>query len=874
MAIYGNLWPSISFNPGYARITDSMAHPPGQNPPSGLIIDPTDYPDFPTNYCHAWIRKSDMPDAMRASHTEETDTYINFVYDDEDVNANYPLGFVTRGYNSLPVSSTDNYVSAVWRGYRGGGGDPWWGGFYDTCFFNELDLGYTDCFFWDVYFSVFYWNDNGSSVGNVSREVVNINQGGNQFWYNFLWGGATITTTILNLNANISFTAADLEENGFVDLTSQLPENSGYNHMVGFINNYFIAGSSEQNQNGNGFKPLPTTIYNSQYWQAESDTTTYNYNSLRGSRAGFKARNSYNNNTSGIGDGAGFLANGMIYSDDLSAMSNMDPTKSYRGSFMGGLHGSILKSDLDDVNNRIIAYVTDGNVFIVKQSAVTSYFGPYTIFKLIKPSEMRWHLCLFPRFNLDTTFSVSGGYGYDTDKDVYPEYDENDRCTGNLLIGRSEILAKGRPWQLGSIEDTTFDPDEMPKPSDENPDAEESGISVPIQRRLSMGAVSSFITCYGLTAAQIQEFGRLLWSSWVDQGGLVMAMVENFKFLIDSGIASNTGSIDISSVLDFIISLKVYPFDIRYMYAFSNSGNDGKIYIGRGTYGLEVSQNAIYKAINQIGYLNAGTYNVPRPFGDFRDYTNINITVYVPYCGTIELNPADVVGRTLSGTYAIDVMTGECTFYLEVIATDDSGEHRYLVGTIDGQLGVTIPVSATNSGQIAARRFSDVMQFASTVTGFFNRNMQIGQNIGMQMATLGASGISSKNPEMANVRQQNIKISGSQDYANNALGLFKDVEGQFENSLTRAAIDAPSISGGSGIASFAHPDSVWIQIRHGIYPTVNNYNHTVGKVSTKSAHLSEYSGFTVCQNVDVSGLSCTEEEKSAIKQLLETGIFI
>jgi hypothetical protein len=389
-----------------------------------------------------------------------------------------------------------------------------------------------------------------------------------------------------------------------------------------------------------------------------------------------------------------------------------------------------------------------------------------------------------------------------------------------------------------------------------------------------MGAVSSFITCYGLTAAQVQEFGKKLWNSWVDNGGLVMAMVENFKFLIDSGIASNTGSIDISSVLDFIISLKVYPCDLRNLFAFSNNGNDGKIYIGRGTYGLEVSNTAIYKAINQLGYLDAGTYNVPRPFGDFRDYTNINITVYVPYCGTIELNPADVIGRQLSGTYVVDVMTGECTFFLEVYAVTDSGEHRYVVGTCDGQLGVTIPVSATNSGQIAARRFSDVAQFATTVGGFFNRNMQIGNDIAMQMATLGASGMASKNPEMASAREQNIKMTGSQAYADNALGLLKDVTGQFGNSLTRAAIDAPSISGGSGIASFANPDCVWIQIRHGIYPTVNNYDHTVGKVSTKSAPLSSYSGFTVCHNVDVSSLSCTEEEKSAIKQLLETGVYL
>ena len=497
------------------------------------------------------------------------------------------------------------------------------------------------------------------------------------------------------------------------------------------------------------------------------------------------------------------------------------------------------------------------------------------VYRMLTRSEMQKIVGLSLRQS-DGTYNT---YGYQNELSYAPYITADNEFTATLITGDlsdNEFKAKLRPWQYDVDEwaENDYTEEDLPPYEGEDTEDEESGQSIPIQRRLSTGAVSSFITCYGLTATQVQEFGKKLWSSWVDNGGLVMAMVENFKFLIDSGIASNTGSIDISSVLDFVVSLKVYPCDLRNLYAFSNNDSDGKIYIGRGTYGLEVSNSAIYKAINQIGYLDAGTYNVPRPFGDFRDYTNINITVYVPYCGTIELNPADVIGRTLSGTYVVDVMTGECTFFLEVYAVTDSGEHRYIVGTCDGQLGVTIPVSATNSGQIAARRFSDVAQFATTVGGFFNRNMQIGNDIAMQMATLGASGIASKNPEMASAREQNIKMTGSQAYADNALGLLKDVTGQFGNSLTRAAIDAPNISGGSGIASFANPDCVWIQIRHGIYPTVNNYNHTVGKVSTKSAPLSSYSGFTVCHNVDVSSLSCTEEEKSAIKQLLETGVYL
>ena len=38
--------------------------------------------------------------------------------------------------------------------------------------------------------------------------------------------------------------------------------------------------------------------------------------------------------------------------------------------------------------------------------------------------------------------------------------------------------------------------------------------------------------------------------------------------------------------------------------------------------------------------------------------------------------------------------------------------------------------------------------------------------------------------------------------------------------------------------------------------------------------LGNCKGFTKCANVDVDGLSCTEEERAELKRLLEGGVYL
>lgn len=530
----------------------------------------------------------------------------------------------------------------------------------------------------------------------------------------------------------------------------------------------------------------------------------------------------------------------------------------------GGYFGSFSLSDLQTRQGNVEIYHPDdcNFCFVMGKNGNSSYC---TMQRIYTYAEIYKVFSLNSRYLIDNT----SGYYTNTGK-IYAKVDlETNEFLTEFVDGTNSNELTS--WQLinGTTLDNDFDPIDIPPYTPGNPNDEESGDSVPALRRV-VPAFGNFMTVYALTGGELATFGDALWTSWFDQNGVATAMWENFKLMIDTGIASQTGSIDISSVLNFIVSCKIYPFDLHSAFAFVDSGSP-KLFIGRGTYGLPIGASNLLRASTSVGYLLAGTADIPRVFDDFRDYNNMNITCYLPYCGTLELNPADVVGRTLNCFYAVDLWTGECTAYVEVLnAVGDDGMHRYIVGSVTGKIGFDVPLSATNSGQIAARRISDITGLVHLTQGFFNSNYQTAQKTAFNLFTQDGDGVDRK----SDFASAQALINSKDQIVNNAMSFKNKLVDDFTNSLTRASISAPHMSGGSGFDSFATPECCYVQMRYGIYPEVTNYKHTVGETAAVTKSLSSVSGFTICNNVDVSSLSCTEEEKSEIKMLLESGVFL
>lgn len=494
--------------------------------------------------------------------------------------------------------------------------------------------------------------------------------------------------------------------------------------------------------------------------------------------------------------------------------------------YKGGFSGTFPK-DLFSGSNRVYQ---SGNFIIYKASSY-SYF-----FRCIEPEEIRSLIQISGLRYVQSTTKFGTGTGI-----YFPLYNADNSPKMELLDGDAQdINPQLRDWQIYNVNYNEFKWDDIPiyVPPGPTPDDqdEESGDSIGLQKRYFTGA-SNFITQYAMTDSQVGVFGQLLWTSWFNNGSLTN-MWQNFVLVVAGGQQSDTGSYDVSSVMDFIVSLQIFPFSLDAALAVDTN----QIKIGMGAFPLQIG-STMRKILTTVIYLDFGTIKIPRPHADFRDYENMTISAVLPYCGTCELNPGDVIGRSLSCTYCVDLQTGNC--HAIIMAYDDNG-HYYPCASLDGQLSANIALSATNESRLKAQRTMDAVNFAKAFTSPV-------LSIGNAVSGLGSSsgGIASSLTDWAFLP----------DYIT-------------AEKISRGAISCPSISGGNGLSAFMQPEQPYVQMRYGIYSKPDNYLNSEGRPNTTSGVLSSFSGFTVCKNVNVDTIHCHSDERAAIKVALESGVYL
>lgn len=469
-------------------------------------------------------------------------------------------------------------------------------------------------------------------------------------------------------------------------------------------------------------------------------------------------------------------------------------------------------------------------------------------------------------FTFDANSCVSSTLGQSiTDNNIYlGKMYEDGRCDGTYTRGtatKSEPQAQTGVYILTDREtdrtidvipvDTTepFKPDSDPDSDKQIKPANVEGVSMSIQKNRRLTSATNFISLYNITPDQLSTLGSVLWHSIADydpssldaQGNLI----HNFYVQLGQDV---TGTFDTSAILNYFISARIYPFAVGTLPNLSvASGTD--IFIGNGKVGIPIG-STVRLMTSTIGLIDAGVVSAQpiTPYNDFRDFYNTTVTAFLPYCGTVELNPAEVMNKTLHCYYAVDFYTGECTAYILV-----EGDIEYIVAVANGVMGVQIPLSATSQTQLEARHTMDGIDNARLISAFMRDVINTGMSI--------------KDRDIKGLFGEGGSVHG---LVNDVMqGLALDAQRQ-----SRSGVSAPYLSGGNNGTSFFMPDSAYLQIRRGTYTRPKNYGHTVGYPNTESSKLSYHSGFTICHNVDVSGLTCTVEEQEEIKALLESGIYI
>ena len=768
----------------------------------------------PGMYWLGWIAIDNLPQFFHVSRIMLNNN--GYEFQDTTPQENFDCGYSFR----VPPTSTyvsDNrlqmsrYQSGVSKWQANGGAQNQ----YNFCFGNKVDVmadGISQVQLFGAY--VIYGGDDSIVNRNLSTSAANLKTFSFSEWISFINGGSFSIT--LNTYGTFTVNFSDLETG-----TAYI-ENENYKMRL------FLVGYN--------FIPTRRTYKSGSLWYDGVGTTACFMVHIKNEIYGDT-----------------IVTGGSTTQDTIGYWNNTQPTAALSIIGMRGVKGYFSFDTLNMLN-------WSSNPFVYNDTALVFRDGNSTInwiHALFPIAEVVKHFNLCHRMtDIETGYKPYYGYYENT---VFAPYitDENEftatRITGNLTDDSFKEKLRLWQWDIEEWAENNYTEDDRPpyEPPSPGDESENIGDKITLPSSLGIGGTNGFVTHYALTAADVAQLGALLWTSFVDTD-----YWKNFLF----SLSLETGTLNLSGLLNFFLSLKVYPFSMVNVAGYHQSGQD--MYIGTGTVPLHFT-TTIGVIGNMCDYIQGGYCDVPAHFKDYRDYINTKITLYVPFCGTVDLNPGDVIGNRVRVIYAVDFATGGCIAYI-MMETGD-GAAGFPVGALTGQIGADVPLTATAAGEVAARFVSDAMHVGGLVGG------EVGNLAG------GIAGAMSGQPTGGGSGSGSplSGIAGMYGGLPAAMGvdLAPGIAAHGLTMATRAAVSAPMLSGGRGFASFGAPQFPYIQIRRGIYPEISSYSEIYGNAGAGSYKISELSGY-VSGDVKTDGLSCPENEKAAIRKLIANGIYV
>ena len=290
------------------------------------------------------------------------------------------------------------------------------------------------------------------------------------------------------------------------------------------------------------------------------------------------------------------------------------------------------------------------------------------------------------------------------------------------------------------------------------------------------------------------------------------------RYLLTDDFITNVKKL-FANPIDYIMGLTLLPFIP------SNLVTDN-IYIG----GVDTEITA-KRLTKQYQKIYAGKVECKELWKGFPDYSPLtHVSIFIPFCGIQRLNVDDVMNGVIKLYYNVDMCSGE--FVAELLC-DTARKLNGVVYRYKGVMGLDSPITSANYSQ----------KIASLVQG-------VG---GLITGGLSAAG-GNPNAGLGNAIKGGASI--------------------LEGSLMKPQIDrSGSLSGGAGILGGFTPYLI-IERPQQAMPPDHLYSKLYGFSSIHGGKLSEFHGYTEISEIDLSGLSCTEQEKQEIINDLKGGVFL
>lgn len=429
-----------------------------------------------------------------------------------------------------------------------------------------------------------------------------------------------------------------------------------------------------------------------------------------------------------------------------------------------------------------------------------------------------------------------------SNKVYLPEFDEHVVTTGNFISGISALTLPNATWHdIFGVDMPVYDPEYEPE-TPVIPDYDTGDIpNVGLRTRrfgshlnvwcLYQNQIDTIITAindvYQSSADPVTQ-----WQTDF-QGANPSDYIVGFYAILTDPPKGATPQTFTLGVIDFDGDISAYRYDFT-------------------------AENA--------GYFSFGDVDV-RGYGNFLDYAPYTqLELYIPLCGTVELDTAYFMNHKVAVDMYYDVYTMSCVAAISRIS--DKGKTLYK--TVNGNIGAQIPILSKNMGDYQNTIHSLESAHKQNENRLMTSMLTAGAGAAIAIGTGGAflpavAGVGLSGAGMINAIEQQKQIDYQLEHTQPTIAQTGVAEsqnafcvGQLKPKLNikRAAI-------------LPHSDSI--------------YSATVGNACCINDIVGNMSGLIVCSNINCDGISKTingsviaptADEVAAIKAAFNNGVVV
>ena len=340
------------------------------------------------------------------------------------------------------------------------------------------------------------------------------------------------------------------------------------------------------------------------------------------------------------------------------------------------------------------------------------------------------------------------------------------------------------PWSTGTPSDKPFENDKS-KPGGGYGGYHGKGDTTGKPGLPTSGVLSSgFIAMYHPTLANLQALGAKMWSD---------DFVDSILKLWNDP-------------MEAIITLGLVPF---------TPDSTGSTNCQIGNYDTEISMPRV---TSQYKTLSCGSVSISEYWGNALDYAPYTeAEIFLPFVGMKKIDIDDIMGKTVSVDYNVDLLGGEAIAYVTV-------DNRVLYD-FHCNLMSSVPISSSSYATL----YSGILRAASSVA------------VGAAAGGVGA--------------------------AAGALTSAVNVVTSKHGSIERGSELSPN----AGILGLLTP---YIILHRPIQSLPGNFGHFKGYPSNITRTLSSVSGYTEVSYIHLDGTTATDAEREEIYALLKSGVIL